>query len=246
MSWLTIAGLTGLQNGLNAYMNERNNKANMKLAEYKYQKDLEMWNLQNQFNDPVHQMKRLQEAGLSPHLVYGGGNVTGNSAGSPPQYAAPRLNATQIPDLLGQYMSARNANESNRLIDAQISQVKAQTLNQLATTPGLEADSAIKKAGAAVATELAKQSVEQSSLTTQKLRNDLVIQGLEKTVKEFEAEIAKRGFTKQDPVWIRSLIQTWQDLSGQSIETISQTPTGQKLSRIMNDYERWAKGGNQK
>lgn len=246
MNWLTIAGLTGLQNGINAYMNERNNRANMKLAEYKYQKDLEMWNLQNQFNDPVHQMKRLQEAGLSPHLVYGGGNVTGNSAGSPPQYAAPRLNATQIPDLLGQYMSAKNTNQSNRLLDAQVSQVQAQTLNTLAMTPGLEADAEVKKAGASVALELANQTKEQASLTTQKMREELSILGLEKVVKNFEAELANRGFNKSDSVWIRQLIQSWEELSGQSIESISETPTGKRISRIVTNYENFARGGKNK
>lgn len=243
MNWLTIAGLTGLQNGLNVYLNERNNKAQMALAEQKYQNDLKMWQLQNEYNSPSRQVERLVAANLSPHLVYGGGNVTGNSAGAPPDYAAPKLNPSQVPDMLGQYMAAKNSNESNRLLDAQISQVKAQTLNTLATTPGIEADSAVKRAGAAVAQELARQSVEQSSLITQKLKNDLILQGLEKTVKEFEAEIAKRGFTKQDPVWIRSLLQAWTELSGESIETLSKTESGSRIQRIMDDYEKFAKGG---
>lgn len=51
---------------------------------YKQQKSdaLANWNLQNQYNSPVEQMKRLREAGLNPMLVYGSGNVTGNSSGS--------------------------------------------------------------------------------------------------------------------------------------------------------------------
>ena len=58
-----------------------------KAADYKYAQDLNMWNLVNAYNDPAAQMERLQKAGLNPNLVYGGGNVTGNTSGSGPEYA---------------------------------------------------------------------------------------------------------------------------------------------------------------
>ena len=47
-----------------------------------YMLSLDAWNRQNKYNSPVEQMKRLREAGLNPALVYGSGNVTGNSSTS--------------------------------------------------------------------------------------------------------------------------------------------------------------------
>lgn len=65
------------------------NAGNMALAEYAYQKDLEMWNRQNVYNDPSAQMQRLKDAGLNPNLMYGQG-TTGNATSSP-DYNAPTL-----------------------------------------------------------------------------------------------------------------------------------------------------------
>lgn len=59
-----------------------------KLADYNFAQNLSMWNLNNAYNDPSAQMARLEKAGLNKNLVYGGGNVTGNTSGSTPTYDA--------------------------------------------------------------------------------------------------------------------------------------------------------------
>lgn len=40
--------------------------------------ELDMWNLKNQYDSPAEQMKRFQDAGLNPNLIYGQQNVSGN------------------------------------------------------------------------------------------------------------------------------------------------------------------------
>lgn len=67
-------------------LNEQTFGHNRALAEEAYQRDVAMWNMQNAYNAPKEQMVRLQAAGMNPNLVYGSGNVTGNTAGSPPSY----------------------------------------------------------------------------------------------------------------------------------------------------------------
>lgn len=57
------------------------NKLNQQAVDRANAYDLQMWNLANQYNDPKQQMARLAAAGLNPNLVYGGGNVSGNTAG---------------------------------------------------------------------------------------------------------------------------------------------------------------------
>lgn len=68
------------------------NKANKKMAEYSYSKDLEMWNRSNEYNNPANQMLRLKSAGLNPNLVYGSGSVVGNTSGQMPKYNSPTMN----------------------------------------------------------------------------------------------------------------------------------------------------------
>lgn len=55
------------------------------LNQQAFDNNVKMWNMQNEYNTPTEQMKRLQAAGMNLNLVYGGGNVTGNTAGSAPQ-----------------------------------------------------------------------------------------------------------------------------------------------------------------
>lgn len=66
------------------------NKANMELAQYSYQTNLEQWHRENAYNSPTAQMARLKEAGLNPNLVYGNGNAI-TKAGSSPEMKAPHL-----------------------------------------------------------------------------------------------------------------------------------------------------------
>lgn len=68
------------------------NKTNMELAQYQYEKNLEMWNRNNEYNTPLNQRKRMEEAGFNPNLVYGHGSVA-NTSTSMPTYQAPTISA---------------------------------------------------------------------------------------------------------------------------------------------------------
>lgn len=56
---------------------DKQNRYNRELLEYQYDRNLEMWNLQNQYNDPSAQMQRYSRAGLNPNLIYGAQNTAG-------------------------------------------------------------------------------------------------------------------------------------------------------------------------
>ena len=62
------------------------NRANKKLAKYSFDRNKEMWRLQNEYNSPKNQMARFSEAGLNPNLIYGKG--TPGNAQTMPQYQA--------------------------------------------------------------------------------------------------------------------------------------------------------------
>lgn len=99
------------------------NKANRELAEYQYQKNLENWHLQNEYNTPAKQMERFKEAGLNPHLVYSQGNP-GNAA-QIGQYQAPRMEYNYKPSL--DPLAIIGAFQNFQLQRAQIDNVRADT-----------------------------------------------------------------------------------------------------------------------
>ncbi|AYP28871.1 MAG: DNA pilot protein [Microviridae sp.] len=76
------------------------NQANMELAKYSYDKNLEQWNRENAYNSPAAQMQRYRDAGLNPNLIYS----QQNTAGSSPQMSAP-----QIAPVTGQAQGLQNA-----------------------------------------------------------------------------------------------------------------------------------------
>lgn len=57
-----------------------------------FQRNVEMWNMQNAYNSPSEQMKRLVEAGLNPNLAYG-------SLGDANATSAPSYNAASVPSV---------------------------------------------------------------------------------------------------------------------------------------------------
>lgn len=55
------------------------NKYQQEADDRNYRRQIELWDKQNEYNKPVNQMARLEEAGLNPNLMYGqisAGNAT--------------------------------------------------------------------------------------------------------------------------------------------------------------------------
>lgn len=130
-----VSGLFGLKNTSDT--NEANlravqetNKANMELAKYNWQQQIDMWNRQNEYNSPISQMTRLKDAGLNPNLVYGNG-VTGNTSGSAPTPSTPTMQAPHFEKsdfgFIGQSSQAAvQAYYQRKLLDSDLSLKKSQ------------------------------------------------------------------------------------------------------------------------
>lgn len=94
------------------------------------QRDVDFWNLKNEYDSPQAQMERLQKAGLNPNLVYGHGAVATSgslSGGSPPSWSpkAPEVSlgsaATRTID----------THFDTQMKSAQLDNLKAQNTNLL-------------------------------------------------------------------------------------------------------------------
>lgn len=188
------------------------NQKNKQLAEYQFQRNQEMWHLQNQYNSPKAQMDRLRQAGLNPNLVYGTGSVAGLNTGRPPEYQKPdyQLNTsglTQNPmDLLGQYTQIKN-------IQAQTDNTKAQT-NNAELDAGLKAIESIimRKQGEkeGINVSLAEIELEIANRT-----KDYQVQAAEQEVEKRKTEVlkgmAETAGTKQRTEYEKELFPTTQE-----------------------------------
>ena len=89
---VTAVAASGALQGITSIFGQRSaNKTNIQLAREQRQWDLDMWNKQNEYNNPKNQMLRLSAAGLNPNLVYGSGSVSGNVTGSSPKASVARV-----------------------------------------------------------------------------------------------------------------------------------------------------------
>lgn len=105
-----------------------NNNAQRKENEKAFDRNVEMWNMNNQYNSPEMQMERLKNAGLNPNLVYGNG-VTGNSSGNVPNYQAPNIQRLPLEkinpmEMIGQYLDLKQKSAMADLTSENLNKVK--------------------------------------------------------------------------------------------------------------------------
>lgn len=179
-----ISGVGSLLGGIgSSAMNNKavrdTNKANMEIAKYQaqwqqqenekaYQRSLNMWNLQNEYNSPTQQMARIRAAGLNPNLVYGNG-VTGNSSGSTPQYEPAKFNAPTmqayrgwnlgISDAISQFLAYRTAKAQVDNMEAQNNLIRQQTATEATKQANIAASTSRSEFDLNMAKELKDVSV---------------------------------------------------------------------------------------
>lgn len=99
----SINALGGL--AVDAAKNKRQWKYQQQAMDKQYQMNLNAWNMQNAYNTPASQMQRLQDAGLNPRLIYGGGSSAPNMASpqTPVDVPVRQAAGAKMPDLLQYY-----------------------------------------------------------------------------------------------------------------------------------------------
>lgn len=125
-----IAGGSALLGGgVNAWQTGRMNRKSMDFSREMYalqkQDSLNFWNLQNEYNSPQAQMKRFQDAGLSPHLIYG--QMSNSSPISTPDVQSPQFRTPEFGDAIsGGGLSFINSIYDLDIKGAQADNLKAQ------------------------------------------------------------------------------------------------------------------------
>lgn len=139
----------------------RQNEANMKLAQYQYDLQLEQWNRANAYNAPAAQMERYRAAGLNPYLIYGNGQSSaGIAASSAPSYDAPHMEAAPPPVNM---MNAASSMLDQALKAAQVRKTAQETANLGVYQNNMRLDADLKeldKIGKAYANAKSKEEAE--------------------------------------------------------------------------------------
>lgn len=112
--------------------NEKNREYNLQLAKMQNEWNLEQWERENEYNNPLNVMARLKTAKLNPNLVYGQGaqSVSAPSpaltsgAPSSPQDMSLMSQRPTVGQIISQSLQ-------NRVIQAQIENTEAQTKKTL-------------------------------------------------------------------------------------------------------------------
>jgi len=179
------------------------------LQNYAFDKNMEAWKMQNEYNSPLQQMSRLKEAGLNPNMIYGTGSAVGNTTGGAPKMNMPGVN-TDKPGLKD--LDVIGAHQRIRMNEAQIKQVDANT----AFIDAKKANEGVKTILNQLGVDYAEGTLEgRISINSQQLANLEADRSIKEQVRlkamqdaitaRFQAQLSEYGLTSADNVVVRAL-----------------------------------------
>lgn len=134
-----VAGAQAGGSFLNSQAQAQQNMQSQEFSRVMYEKqrrdNIEFWQMQNEYNSPQAQMKRFQEAGLNPHLIYGQGNPGNASPISTPDVQSPSFRSPEW----GNAISAGGLSYINAIYDLDIKQAQIENLRAQNTVINEEA-----------------------------------------------------------------------------------------------------------
>lgn len=222
----TTLGGNAINNRAQANLNMATRTFNWEMFEAERRNALTDWNMQNEYNSPAAQMKRLKDAGLNPNLVYGDGatatsaqQVKANAGGQwSPQ--APKWDVPAIANPLMQIYDIQNTQQQTdnlkaaKEVSVQDAILRAQqTMESAIRTSRSEFDLNQAKSLQPMVLEAAKQSLEKLkadttfTLSENERKAAQNTQSLQKGVEEILLLKLAKSKTKEETEMIRQAIK---------------------------------------
>lgn len=190
---------TGEQNAINRAWASRE-------AEKAYERSVDFWNIQNEYNNPKSQMNRFLEAGLNPNLIYD--KVTGNQAAAAPEYQPAKWEG-KAPQLDPSFILAAAKLESEIAVNNQ--RIK----NMQAQEEGIRASTELtgKKISLSELQRIAKEldidfKYRPDGLVTTELKNKQLL--TQKIQHEIDLKIANAKSTEERIKWQRKKMEVYE------------------------------------
>lgn len=217
-----IGGVGAIGQGSAAFFGQRSaNRTNIKLAKEANERQLALYNMQNEYNNPANQMKRLSAAGLNPYLVYGSGNVAGNVAKKPDVEVPSVMNELRdnnmgaLSGMLAQYQDMRVKNAQTDNIKANTSLTEQRKINEGIKASNIRISGETGAFKLKLSKVLAKTQYESAKANLRKLQ--IQNRGYEYDSKskkldyEMQSGLKPYNLTVQDNYILRALIKAWKD-----------------------------------
>lgn len=191
--------------------------ANMWMARQQRKHAEKFYHLDREFNLPINQMKRLEEAGINPHMAYMKGTLNNTTSGTLPKYQRPRaVEPMLVQSALAQ--SQINLQQSQAdLNKTQTGLVGAQTEVQkgLARLQAVNAD---------IAESTKKAMIEFANLKPENLNAQTALATAQKLLAD------KRAWKYRASI---ELIETFFNAVGAWLPTVIQDQMESKLQRVL-------------
>lgn len=99
------------------------------MAEEAYQRDVEFWERNNEYNSPEERRKRLEQAGISPWTEYGQMTSESPMIKSPIAETLPPTQGLQLPqtNMFAKYLSLKKLNNENKMLESSLQRQAAET-----------------------------------------------------------------------------------------------------------------------
>lgn len=191
------------------------NQANKELAEYSYSKDLEMWNRQNEYNNPKNQMQRLKDAGLNPNLAYGSGSVAGNTGSNMPHYNRPTMQAprVEVPNILSNLSQYQDIRKKEADVNLTNEAIRAKKTENLFLGSMLQSKDKNLFLESVKNTNLFGQNFDNDYVNTafqaspfmSKYQADITRQNLDNFSKKLDNSLKSKGINSSDSAFLRTI-----------------------------------------
>ncbi|UNI72389.1 MAG: DNA pilot protein [Chaetfec virus UA24_2735] len=183
---------------------------NEKAAQSSFDRSIQAWNLENQYNTPSAQMERYKSAGLNPQLIYGNSNTSGGL--SAPAQSGTGLSSTSLGSnsfsnafsaaegitRLGLAKADIDLRNSNTALNNQrINESNARVVESLTRSAKSSFDLSLAR-------ELRDTTVRSAMLRTKLLDQQVPLAQFNKLLrgKEWE-DYSRHGIRPQDPFYLR-------------------------------------------
>lgn len=223
---IILAGIGAASAGVNSWMTNRrsrmdNNKtirANKELAQYQYAQEMEQLKYMNQYNAPVNQRQRLEDANLNPALMYK--SAPSNVQTEMPKYNRPDIDYNVSPFQIPNPLQEMAAYYDVRIKNQQVDNMKAQQENVnmdtalKAAKKGSELQATAKsKFDLELSQELKKYSLEYAKQRNDNMWRDWMLKSqewtskdLENDMKRIDLQLRKQGVYPGDPMYMRMFL----------------------------------------
>lgn len=115
--------------------------------------NVQFWNMQNEYNKPINQMRRLREAGVNPNLAFGSGaNTSAHMVQSADRGRSSETLGESVGSAMSNFLNARqqsvnirnsimSQNNQNKITDAEVKLKLAQIEQTMQSTKNLRINS---------------------------------------------------------------------------------------------------------